>query len=171
MRKTSGLSLLLLMFLSLCLITFSLLSVSEAAADQKLSSRSAARTTEYYAACTAANELLSEIDAQLAQNLGAAESADDPETQYLALCEAVPETLPDVSCSRTGDSLELSFSVSVTDTQLLEVTLTAVYPRQEEDPLCEVAKWTITNTRDWNPDTSMNLYHTEKNHKGASNGT
>ena len=34
MRRTSGLSLLILIFVSLCLITFSLLSVSESRADQ-----------------------------------------------------------------------------------------------------------------------------------------
>ena len=36
MRRTSGLSLLILIFVSLCLITFSLLSVSESRADQAL---------------------------------------------------------------------------------------------------------------------------------------
>ena len=48
MRRTSGLPLLILIFVSLCLITFSLLSVSESRADQTLGEKMAARTTTYY---------------------------------------------------------------------------------------------------------------------------
>ena len=44
MRRTSGLSLLILIFVSLCLITFSLLSVSESRADQALGENMEART-------------------------------------------------------------------------------------------------------------------------------
>ena len=69
MRRTSGLSLLILIFVSLCLITFSLLSVSESRADQALGEKMAARTTTYYEANTKANQLLSKIDAQLANYL------------------------------------------------------------------------------------------------------
>ena len=71
MRKTSGVSLMLLIFLSLCLIVFSLLSLSlsGAVADETLSSQAADRTTEYYAAVTSANALLAQIDEQLAAYL------------------------------------------------------------------------------------------------------
>ena len=48
MRRTSGLPLLILIFVSLCLITFSLLSVSESRADQTLVEKMAERTTTYY---------------------------------------------------------------------------------------------------------------------------
>ena len=69
MRRTSGLPLLILIFVSLCLITFSLLSVSESRADQTLGEKMAARTTTYYEANTKANQLLSKVDAQLANYL------------------------------------------------------------------------------------------------------
>lgn len=69
MRKTTGISLILLIFLSLCLITFSLLSLSGATADERLSQKAADRTTEYYAAVSAANEVLAEIDTKLAKYL------------------------------------------------------------------------------------------------------
>ena len=71
MRRTSGLPLLILIFVSLCLITFSLLSVSESRADQTLGEKMAARTTTYYEANTKANQLLSKVDAQLANYLRA----------------------------------------------------------------------------------------------------
>ena len=69
MRKTSGVSLILLIFLSLCLIVFSLLSLSGAVADETLSSQAADRTTEYYAAVSSSNALLAQIDEQLAEYL------------------------------------------------------------------------------------------------------
>ena len=65
MRKTTGISLLLLIFLSLCLITFSLLSFSGATADQRLSQKAADHTTEYYQMVSRANEVLNFVDAQL----------------------------------------------------------------------------------------------------------
>ncbi len=77
MRKTSGVSLMLLIFLSLCLIVFSLLSLSGAVADETLSSQAADRTTEYYAAVTSANALLAQIDEQLAAYLREADAENN----------------------------------------------------------------------------------------------
>lgn len=89
MRKTSGVSLMLLIFLSLCLITFSLLSLSGATADETLSQKSADRTTQYYAAVTSANEIISRIDAALAGYLKKAETADDPKSSYINQCASI----------------------------------------------------------------------------------
>lgn len=207
MRKTSGLSLLLLIFLSLCLITFSLLSVSESSADRKLSTKAADRTIEYYVANTNANERLAEIDAQLASYLREAETSADPAGTYLALCDAIGEKIPDVAVSYGSGSEStsitkaaadsdsapsavsvtdsdsnvnttaaadsdlstgaqsaariLSYQVPVTDTQHLQVTLAVDYPEQNSDTLYRVTEWKIVNTREWHPDTSMNLLRTD----------
>lgn len=80
MRKTTGISLILLIFLSLCLMTFSLLSLSGATADERLSQKAANRTTEYYAAVNAANEILADIDAALADYLTEAASDESHST-------------------------------------------------------------------------------------------
>ena len=69
MKRTSGISLMLLIFLSLCLIVFSLLSLSGATADETLSKKAADRTTEYYHASSSANALIADIDHQLAHYL------------------------------------------------------------------------------------------------------
>ena len=83
MRKTSGLSLLLLIFLSLCLVTFSLLSVSESSADRKLSEKAAQHTTDYYHALSEANEILAKIDDVLSGYVKDAASSDTPAKTYL----------------------------------------------------------------------------------------
>ncbi|MCC8065672.1 MAG: hypothetical protein LIO94_01020 [Clostridiales bacterium] len=87
MKKTTGISLMLLIFLSLCLITFSLLSLSGASADQNLSQKAADRTTEYYAAVTTANEILDKIDSQLAAALKESADSKSPEQAYMEACE------------------------------------------------------------------------------------
>lgn len=75
MRKTTGISLLLLIFLSLSLLIFSLLSYSGAQADARLSQKAADHTTEYYQMTDKANQILAFIDMQLCAEIKAV-SAD-----------------------------------------------------------------------------------------------
>ena len=150
-----GISLLLLIFLTLCLITFSLLSLSGAAADENLSSRAADRTSVYYEASNQANSILADIDSRLAQYLREAQDAPDPKTRYLELCQELAE--PD-SGYLLEDSV-LSFSVPVGENQILQAALELTYPKEAEDTLYTVTSWKIVNTREWTPDTRQNLYN------------
>ncbi len=185
MRKTSGVSLMLLIFLSLCLIVFSLLSLSGAVADETLSSQAAERTTEYYAAVTAANGLLAQIDGQLAEYLREAETsggsetadrkggsgdfegspAEQKETKYLELCSQIGDAVRDVSWEgneeNDADDGTISFSVDVNDEQLLQVRLDISYPDSDSDTLYQIHSWKIVNTGDWNADNSMNLFRSK----------
>lgn len=106
MRKTSGISLLLLIFLSLCLIIFSLLSLSESTADLNLNRKSADRTTEYYAAVTRANEILAQIDEQLLTFLRESADTEYPEETYLERCRELVSSDPEIqfSISEPGKS-------------------------------------------------------------------
>lgn len=118
MRKTSGLSLLLLIFLSLCLVTFSLLSVSESSADRKLSEKAAQHTTDYYHALSEANEILAKIDDVLSGYVKDAASSDTPAKTYLEACASITDLLPDVSWKRTDpDTGTISFQTTITDRQ------------------------------------------------------
>lgn len=63
-----GLSSLMVVFLVLCLTTFALLTLSTARSDYSLSEKMADHRTDYYAACTKAEEVLDELDKQLEQN-------------------------------------------------------------------------------------------------------
>lgn len=162
MRKTSGVSLMLLIFLSLCLIIFSLLSLSGAVADETLSSQAADRTTEYYAAVTSANDLLAQIDAQLAEYLRKAETATEPKATYLQLCSQIGKNLPGVIWAETENSGDgdgtVSFSVDVDDEQILQALLDVAYPVSDDDALYRIHSWKIVNTGEWNADHSMNLF-------------
>ena len=145
MRKTSGLSLLLLIFLSLCLVTFSLLSVSESSADRKLSEKAAQHTTDYYDA--------------LSGYVKDAASSDTPAKTYLEACASITDLLPDVSWKRTDpDTGMISFQTTITDRQRLQCELAVRWPSTADDTLYEVTRQQAVNTSDWTPDTCQKLY-------------
>ena len=150
-----GISLLLLIFLTLCLITFSLLSLSGASADENLSQRAADRTLSYYEADSSANDILVRTNEYLAEYLREAEESSDPKARYLELCKELPSA---DSVYTLEDSI-LSFSVSVTDDQILQVRLELTYPEEPDDTLYRIDSWKIINTREWTPDTHLNLYN------------
>lgn len=157
MRRISGLPLLILIFVSLCLVTFSLLSISESKADQTLGEKAAERTTAYYEANTKANALLAQVDQQLAENLRRADTAANPEAYYEQSCSHIADAIPGVVWS----SHTISFSIPVTDHQELSVCLTVNWPTQDTDTLYQISEWKIKNTQDWTPDVSMNLLRTD----------
>lgn len=160
MRKSTGISLMLLIFLSLCMMTFALLSLSGARADEKLSQKSADRTTEYYAADTQANKLLALIDEQLSFCLTEAEAADDPQTAFLSSVPSVKNEIPGVTWIEPEQNLEtaLSYTIPVKEGQVLLVELSVQYPTEPQDTMYEITAWQVINTDDWSPDTSQKLY-------------
>ncbi|MCC8137252.1 MAG: hypothetical protein LIO76_04175 [Clostridiales bacterium] len=186
MKKTAGISLMLLIFLSLCLITFSLLSLSGATADANLAQNSADRTTEYYAAVTTASQILSEIDSQLAAALretltgstgedrspSSAAGTDDSIAAYAEACGAISvsgasltweaSVLNESSAAETGYTVvgTLQYDVPVKEEQLLHVELSVIWPQTGSDPLYQTASWQIVSTADWTADTSQSLYRT-----------
>ena len=60
-----GLPSILLIFVILCLISFGILSLVSANSDLKLSKKVLARTTNYYATCNKAEEMLAYVHQQL----------------------------------------------------------------------------------------------------------
>jgi hypothetical protein len=149
-----GISLLVLIFLSLSLITFSLLSLSGASADESLSQKAADRTTVYYQASNTANELLASIDTCLADYALQAEYSDDPAASYLELCSGLTDLVSD----STLDDIYFSFSVPVTDGQILQVVLALDDPDSASDSFYRITSWQVVNTEEWQPDTKQNLF-------------
>lgn len=111
---TTGTSTLLLIFVSLCLLTFAVLSFLSARADQNLSRKTAERTSAYYEACNQAEDRLGEADQML-------EKIWQETANEKAYFQAVRETFEDMDFDE--ESRMLSFSVPLTDTQVLTVTL------------------------------------------------
>lgn len=148
-----GTSSIILIFLVLCLTVFSVLSLSSAAADDNLSERMAERTTAYYKANTDANNLLGSVDEILQTSYW---NAADENAYYRALPDAL-SSVPDIDVSADAIPV-ISWQVSITDEQILSVSITPVYPSGNADGFYEITCWKTINTADWTPDTKQNVF-------------
>ncbi|MBD9013582.1 MAG: hypothetical protein EGR15_03085 [Lachnospiraceae bacterium] len=145
---TTGTSTLLLIFVSLCLLTFAVLSFLSARADQNLSRKTAERTSAYYEACNQAEDRLGETDRML-------EKIWQETANEKAYFQAVRETFEDMDFDE--ESRMLSFSVPLTDTQVLTVTLKLQTP-ESGSTFYTIRGWKTVNTAEWTADTRQNVY-------------
>lgn len=172
---TAGTSTLLLIFLSLCLLTFAVLSLLSARADRNLSRKAADRTTAYYEACNQAENRIGEIDGILEKIWKNTEGEEMYFQEIEIHFEDAENSESETGNSITGNSIyswdsasrTLSFSVPLADTQVLAVSLTLRYP-EVGGTFYTVTSWKTVNTADWTPDTRQNVYvQTETAEKGT----
>ena len=145
---TTGTSTLLLIFVSLCLLTFAVLSFLSARADQNLSRKTAERTSAYYETCNQAEDRLGETDRML-------EKIWQETANEKAYFQAVRKTFEDMDFDE--ESRMLSFSVPLTDTQVLTVTLKLRTP-ESGSTFYTISGWKTVNTAGWTADTRQNVY-------------
>lgn len=147
-RKNSGgmnigTSSILVTFVLLCLVTFASLTYMSARSDYGLSEQTAARTAAYYDANRMAEIYMANIEGQLAK---LADKCDGIEEYY----DKIPETFSDnesVSIDASNDRVLINYSVAVTESQNLLVSLAAKYPSENDGMLITVEKWqTQTNS-------------------------
>lgn len=148
---TIGVSSLLLIFLSLCLMIFAVLSLVSARADLSLSENMLRRTRTYYEAESSAADLLSSLDEALVLHY---QDSEDEENYFSGLGAALPQE--DIPLWLEGTSL--SFAVPVGEEQQLSVRLELFYPEQPSDTFYTIESWKVENLRDWTPDTRQNVY-------------
>lgn len=138
---------LLVIFLVLSLVSFSVLSYASARADHRRMKNFEDRTTAYYNACNAAETEIAAISARL--------DSLDVKTGADAFYQEAQEQL----ASYTADkhTQELSFSKEMTDAQSLFVTLKLVYTQNPNEKRYKITQWQVIQTEDWQPDNTLNL--------------
>lgn len=119
-----GTSLLLVVFLAICLVTFAVLSFVTARNDNRMSADLAERRTEYNAACSKAEE------AALAVDLGVASGQLPKDLFY--------KDGTNVTFEYSGKTV--SYTIDINDTQKLEVELLLGGSRNYT-----VTKWKVVN--------------------------
>ncbi|MCH4190830.1 MAG: hypothetical protein LKF52_00870 [Butyrivibrio sp.] len=124
----TGTSSVLLIFMTLCLISFATLSFVNAKADLRLSQKLAVHTTDYYHAVNKAEAFVAASDALLQTVLSDASDSSD----YL----------------RRAEKLQLSADFSISDLQSLHVVLTPVYPQKKGDALYRIQSWQVITHED-----------------------
>lgn len=136
-----GTSSLLIIIVILCLVCFSGLSITSANADYRLSKRLADRTTAYYEACNQAQSSLAELSEKLEELYNQSASKADYENK-------IKESLQD----------SLTFSYSINENQILQVSISPLYPDTAESDFIQITGWQIVNIAAPDLDNSLPVF-------------
>ena len=137
-----GFSSLLIIFVILCLVTFAILSLSAAAADDNRSRRAADRQTDYYAAVLEAEEICRDIDDLLSEGREAA-------------LETYSHGDISLTLSETDGIRSVSFLVPAGESRHLEVALQLT--EAGADHYYEILRWETGNDSEWQGDEGLTL--------------
>lgn len=134
-----GISLLILIFMTLSLLTFSVLSLENAVADRRLSRKMAEHTSNYYAA-------VSRVQEQLAEQMRTAADEGLPAGTQFSFAQEV------------SDGQKLVVTVRLTDDRTGGENADT---EEEETPAYTVTQWQLMSAEDWEADRSLNVYQGE----------
>lgn len=148
---STGTTSIVLIFVMLCLLTFSVLSLTSAQANLRLSRLSADRTTDYYNAENAANDILIWINGELNAACQRSVNDDDFYVQARHALEDESEIFFD------DESGTLSYQVPLGENQVLAVELSLSYTALSNGRHYAIESWQAVSAYDWSPDDTLNL--------------
>lgn len=122
-----GTSSILLIFFVLSLMSFSVLSLSSALSDKKLTDKTADKTTNYYDACNEMQLILKDYDDKCFE----AYKASSDESAYLSSLNE-----------------NETFTLEANETQDLVVTVKPTYPKGKDDSLFAIISWKLVEARE-----------------------
>lgn len=150
-----GSSSILAIFVLLCLITFSTLSLVSANADYRLSLKMSNRLLTYYEANRTAENQLGEIDGILKE---VRKKSPEPESYFSSLLEKDLFPADIHTSSGSAGELFIDYSVPLNDSQILNVRLQAQYPDGVRQRSCySVERWKLETTSEWTPDEKIKV--------------
>ena len=130
MKKKQGMSIsigsstMLLIFVVISLVSFSVLSLSSAITDRKFTDKIKQKNSTYYNACNLAEEKIAEIDTMLAE----AYAISSNEKSYFDLVHS-------------GTTI----TIPVSEYQELQVIITYLYPVKEGDSYYQIDSYSLVN--------------------------
>lgn len=136
-----GTSSILIIIVILCLVCFSGLSITSANADYRLSKRLADRTTAYYDACNQAQSSLCMISEALKDLYQESSSEEDYENK-------IKRSLKDL----------FIFSYPINENQILQVSVSPLYPDTAEGDFIEITGWQVINLTTPELDNSLPVF-------------
>ena len=143
MKKKTGMSVsigsstMLLIFVVISLVSFSVLSLSSAITDKKFTEKIKQKNLTYYRACNLAEEGLCTIDTMLSQ---AYVSCPDKATYFATVSEGT------------------TISIPISDYQELQVVVTYLYPEHTGDPYYTIQSYSLVNTETPELDEGLMLF-------------
>lgn len=151
-----GISLIILIFMNICLAAFAVLSLENAVSDYSLSKKTAKHTTQYYEAVNNVQELLAKENQELR------EKAETKTTEAKSTEKKIKvKTVKNMQKQSKKDikkvaKSQIKLTESVSKSQQLVVTLqldeTGGYPQYY------IQKWKLCSSDDWQADDSLDVY-------------
>lgn len=145
-----GIASIVLIFVMLCLMTFSVLSLMTARSDLAQSRRAADRITVSAEAENAATDILLTVIRCMDDN----RDAPDAASFYQAL-QAQVEGSDGITFT---DASRLTYTVPCGEDQILRVLLELSYEGYPDGSHYRILAWNTEVTRQWDPDTPLPLY-------------
>lgn len=178
-----GISLIILIFMNICLAAFAVLSLENAVSDYSLSKKTATHTTQYYNAVNKVQEQLAEKNQELWEQTEAKEKAEakakataSKNTQKKAegkttgaqatqkkvenKTTGAQATQKKTETKTTNIQSQLKLTETVSKSQKLVVTLQL--DETQKYPQYYIAKWQLCSSEDWQADDSLDVYQSGK---------
>ena len=144
-KKKSGFSIgassLLVIIVVLSLVCFAALSITSASADLRLSQKLADRTSSYYEACNEAQTTLKNLSVSLSSIYEECRNEDEYE-------QKIKESLTN----------SLTFSCPMNENQVLQVSVSPLYPQNASNDFLEITSWQIVNITSLELDESLPVF-------------
>lgn len=148
-----GITSLVLIFVMLCLLTFSVLSLVTARADLRLSQKNAERTSAYYDAENRANDVLLSVISCIE------EYKDSPDASVFY--QKLRERLDGQNGILFTGADSLEYEVLLDKEQLLSVSLEISYETYDDGSHYRILSWNTVSTHEWESDGSLPLLDKE----------
>lgn len=150
-----GISLIILIFMNICLAAFAVLSLQNALSDYSLSKKTATHTTQYYAAVNKVQEQLTVRNRELRKKQEAQEeTVNQKATKKQISKEQTREKIKEAAKAKAEQQIILTEQVS--KRQQLVVTLQL--DEKGEYLQYYIKKWQLCSPDDWQADDSLDVY-------------
>lgn len=146
---STGTTTIVLIFVLLCLLTFSVLSLVSAQANMRMSQKSADRTSDFYKAENTASDLLYTVIqcVEKKQNL-------ENEEDFLKAVQTELEPIDEITFT---DSTTLNWQVPVEEEQSLNVTVVLSHKPFPNGNHYKITSWNTSSSYDWGADQTLPL--------------
>ena len=151
-----GISLIILIFMNICLAAFAVLSLENAVSDYSLSKKTAKHTTQYYEAVNNVQEQLAKKNQELREK-AEIKTVETKSTEKKIKVKTVKnmQKQSQKDIKKVAKS-QIKLTESVSKSQQLVVTLqldeTGGYPQYY------IQKWKLCSSDDWQADDSLDVY-------------
>ncbi|MCR5273369.1 MAG: hypothetical protein K6E13_10380 [Lachnospiraceae bacterium] len=130
-----GFSSIMVVFVTIAFLSFGVLSLMTARADNKLTKKTAERNSDYYSVLSDSERLLGDLDTSLSQLYT---SSSNEEAYFSSVNELLSSENGTFSTSAdsftyNSDDHSLTYSLRVSSLQVLSVELIILYPAEEND--------------------------------------